>query len=415
VSPETPAYKADHLSSPAGSFFWTGVDPAGIAYNTTKVSAADAPKTWQDILNPRWKGSISCKISASGLQFVQWYTLRKLYGAGFWKEFAKQNPHAFDSRVQLFDRLAKGDDTITAIGEYPAYILFKDKGAKVEFVAPADGLPATPLIVGAVSKAPHPEAAKLFVDWAMSKRGQAWYQTNPNLYYGSVRTDAPPMRPGCGWVISSCSTRRLGRLRGEPRCLCQGMETHCSACERSSRAICEIANLRSADGWVWSCGRCGGTGPVPGLLSFQAALDVGDPQVRPPTAYGFDNFNGIFQYPQILLNTLTVSVAATVMALLFGFVMAWILTRTNVPGRYLFEQLMAVPYYLTPLLGGAGLEPARLARKRLHQPGLARHSAALAISSISIRRTESPGHGAVRGLRRIRHDSRCYEVDGPCA
>jgi iron(III) transport system permease protein len=89
----------------------------------------------------------------------------------------------------------------------------------------------------------------------------------------------------------------------------------------------------------------------PVFFLFQAALDVGDPQVRPPTAYGFDNFNGILQYPQILLNTLTVSVAATVMALMFGFVMAWILTRTNVPGRHLFEQLMAVPYYLTPLLG----------------------------------------------------------------
>jgi iron(III) transport system permease protein len=89
----------------------------------------------------------------------------------------------------------------------------------------------------------------------------------------------------------------------------------------------------------------------PVFFLLQAALDVGDPQVRPPTAYGFDNFNGIFQYPQILLNTLTVSAAATVMALVFGFVMAWILTRTNVPGRDLFEQLMAVPYYLTPLLG----------------------------------------------------------------
>jgi iron(III) transport system permease protein len=89
----------------------------------------------------------------------------------------------------------------------------------------------------------------------------------------------------------------------------------------------------------------------PVFFLLQAALDVGDPQVRPPTAYGFDNFNGIFQYPQILLNTLTVSVAATAMALAFGFVMAWILTRTNVPGRHLFEQLMAVPYYLTPLLG----------------------------------------------------------------
>jgi iron(III) transport system permease protein len=89
----------------------------------------------------------------------------------------------------------------------------------------------------------------------------------------------------------------------------------------------------------------------PVFFLLQAALDVGDPQVRPPTAYGFDNFNGILQYPQILLNTLTVSVAATVMSLVFGFVMAWILTRTNVPGRHLFEQLMAVPYYLTPLLG----------------------------------------------------------------
>jgi iron(III) transport system permease protein len=89
----------------------------------------------------------------------------------------------------------------------------------------------------------------------------------------------------------------------------------------------------------------------PVFFLLQAALDVGDPQVRPPTAYGFDNFNGILQYPQILLNTLTVSVAATVMALAFGFVMAWILTRTNVPGRHMFEQLMAVPYYLTPLLG----------------------------------------------------------------
>jgi iron(III) transport system permease protein len=89
----------------------------------------------------------------------------------------------------------------------------------------------------------------------------------------------------------------------------------------------------------------------PVFFLLQAAFDVGDPQVRPPTAYGFDNFDGILQYPQILLNTLTVSVAATAMALVFGFVMAWILTRTNVPGRHVFEQLMAVPYYLTPLLG----------------------------------------------------------------
>jgi iron(III) transport system permease protein len=89
--------------------------------------------------------------------------------------------------------------------------------------------------------------------------------------------------------------------------------------------------------------------PVAFLL--QAALNTGDPEARPPTAYGFDNFAGLLAYPQIILNTLTVSVAATVMALVLGFLMAWILTRTNVPGRRFFEQVMVVPYYLTPLLG----------------------------------------------------------------
>ena len=84
---------------------------------------------------------------------------------------------------------------------------------------------------------------------------------------------------------------------------------------------------------------------------LQAALNTGDPEARPPTEYGFDNFAGLLDYPQIILNTLTVSLAATVMALVLGFVMAWIITRTNVPGRRFFEQMMVVPYYLTPLLG----------------------------------------------------------------
>jgi iron(III) transport system permease protein len=89
----------------------------------------------------------------------------------------------------------------------------------------------------------------------------------------------------------------------------------------------------------------------PIFFLLQASLDVGDPEARPPTAYGFDNYATLFQYSQILLNTVLVSLAATVMALVFGFVIAWILSRTNVPGRRTFEQLMAIPYYVTPLLG----------------------------------------------------------------
>jgi iron(III) transport system substrate-binding protein len=47
-----------------------------------------------------------------------------------------------------------------------------------------------------VNRAPHPEAAKLFVDWALSKRGQAVYQNQKILLYGSLRTDAGSMPTG---------------------------------------------------------------------------------------------------------------------------------------------------------------------------------------------------------------------------
>src|SRR5271168_1685807 len=89
--------------------------------------------------------------------------------------------------------------------------------------------------------------------------------------------------------------------------------------------------------------------PVYYLL--QASLDVGDPDARPPTAYGLDNFAALPRYSEIMLNTVIVAFAATAMALVFGFLTAWILNRTNVPFRRTLEQAMAVPYYVTPLLG----------------------------------------------------------------
>ena len=89
----------------------------------------------------------------------------------------------------------------------------------------------------------------------------------------------------------------------------------------------------------------------PIFFLLQAALDVGDPDVRPPTAYGLGNFVAMWHYAAILGNTLVVSAAATAMAIIFGFVTAWILSRTDVPFRRTLEQLMAVPYYVTPLLG----------------------------------------------------------------
>lgn len=195
-SPQAKFYPKEAFGTGAGYYFYSGIDFVGIVYNSDKVTGADVPKGWKDLIKPRWRNVISAKQSTSGMQFVQWYELKRLYGDDYWKEFAKLRPHGFDSRAQLFERLAKGDEQATILGEWAGYQLVKDRGAPVVFVAPEDGCPATPLATGIVSKPAHPEAARLFLDWLMSPKGQTLYQSNKFLYYPSMRKDAPPMPGG---------------------------------------------------------------------------------------------------------------------------------------------------------------------------------------------------------------------------
>jgi iron(III) transport system substrate-binding protein len=196
ASPEYAAYKPEYQSTPAGYYGVPGVGFAGISFNKSKVKPEQAPKTWKDINNPMYRDGISVKLATSGMQHSQWYILRKMYGNDFWQEFAKQRPKGFDARAQLFDRLAKGEDRMCSLAEYAGYTLYQEKGADIDFVAPPEGMPAIAIYIGVVNKAPHPEAAKLFVDWALSKRGQQIYQNQKILLYASLRADTGPMPTG---------------------------------------------------------------------------------------------------------------------------------------------------------------------------------------------------------------------------
>jgi iron(III) transport system substrate-binding protein len=195
-SPQFAAYDTKYQSDPPGYWTWSGVTFAGIAYNTDRVKPGDAPKDWKDLLDPKWRNAISVKQATSGMQFAEWYIMRQMFGDDYWKQFAKQRPKGFDARAQLFDRLAKGDDKVCGLAEIAGYQLYHEKGAPIAFVAPPAGLPVTPTCAGVVSKAPHPEAAKLFIDWLLSPRGQAVTQGNEYLLYPSLRHDAPPLAGG---------------------------------------------------------------------------------------------------------------------------------------------------------------------------------------------------------------------------
>ncbi len=190
VSPQTAAYDAYFRSETPGLFTWYSLGVAGITYNTDAVAPADAPKTWKDLLNPKWRNVINFKDSASGLQGVQWFVLRQLYGDTFWKQMMEQKPRILPSTVQQYERVINREDTIIGLGQYSTYLEFKAKGAPLTFVVPTEGVVSTPAIVGMLEKAPHPEAAKLFIDWFLSPLGQA-VQTQLTFAY-SPRTDVPP-------------------------------------------------------------------------------------------------------------------------------------------------------------------------------------------------------------------------------
>jgi iron(III) transport system permease protein len=91
---------------------------------------------------------------------------------------------------------------------------------------------------------------------------------------------------------------------------------------------------------------------LPMIFLVEESLNTGDPMAFPPQEYGIKNYIAMFDEDfNVLVNTVVIALMATVMAILIGFTLAWILTRTNVPGRDKLERLMELPYYMTPLVG----------------------------------------------------------------
>jgi iron(III) transport system substrate-binding protein len=194
ISPEMTAFKKEYKSTPEGYWTWGSIIMAGLATNPKVVPTAEAPKKWEDLLDPKWKDGISVKVSNSGLQHGVWYTLKPILGDDYFKKFAEQKPRAFDSYVQQYGRLVDGQDKVIMGAQYSGYLEFKAKGAPLDFVFPATGAPAVPETYGIVADGPHPNAAQLFMDWFLSPIGQK--ALSEALLLHSPRDDVPPPAGG---------------------------------------------------------------------------------------------------------------------------------------------------------------------------------------------------------------------------
>jgi len=96
---------------------------------------------------------------------------------------------------------------------------------------------------------------------------------------------------------------------------------------------------------------CGVLVLYPMVYLVVLSVNVGDPLTFPPEELGIEHYQDLLESWQVIANTAFVACVATVLAILIGFLAAWALTRTQLPGVAWLERLMQLPYYMTPLVG----------------------------------------------------------------
>jgi iron(III) transport system substrate-binding protein len=157
------------------------------AYNSAIVAPADAPKTWNDMLDPKWKGKIGMpNIEAGGTAYSMYFFLRQRYGLAYWEKLAAQNVRIEPSAAPVLTDLSRGETSVALQG-LDSTLAGIGQGAPVKPVLPPEGVPAYTVSGGITVTAPHPHAAEVFLNWITSKRGSAAVAVRA---YGITR-DAP--------------------------------------------------------------------------------------------------------------------------------------------------------------------------------------------------------------------------------
>src|SRR5262245_21897391 len=189
-------YPAEHKDAD-GLFASYRVYLCVMARNTDLVKDADAPKSFKDLLDPKWAGQIvKAHPGYSGTILTATYQTARDVGWELYQKLAKQRVMQVQSASDPPKKLALGERAIMADGiEYGVFQL-KETGKPVDVIYPAEG---SPLIIGpngVLKNAPNPNAARLFQSFMLSAECQQF-----NVEFGGLRSahklvkDKPGRKP----------------------------------------------------------------------------------------------------------------------------------------------------------------------------------------------------------------------------
>jgi iron(III) transport system substrate-binding protein len=167
-----------------------------ISYNSKLLSSVDAPKTWKDLLDPKWKEKlVTAHPAYSGAVATYMLALVNLYGWDYFKQLAQNKPHLRQSVHDPAQVVAAGERIVGANGaEYFLYSQRK-KGNPIGIVYPQDGVPLVVSPSAITGSSPHPNAAKLFTDFIFSKDVQQFLADSEGLYVPHPEVTYPADKP----------------------------------------------------------------------------------------------------------------------------------------------------------------------------------------------------------------------------
>ena len=167
-----------------------------IAYNTKAVAAGDAPRTWKDLLDPKWKGKlVTAHPGYSGVIATHVLALVHLHGWEYFKQLAQNKLMLVQSAVDPGGVVASGERPVAANGGDYTFYQLKKQGNPVEIVFPKEGVPLVVSPSAIAAFAPHPNAAKLFTDFIFGRDVQQALADSEGLYTGHPGVKYPADRP----------------------------------------------------------------------------------------------------------------------------------------------------------------------------------------------------------------------------
>jgi len=165
-------YPAEH-KDPDGQFATFRAWLCVVGYNTGMVKAEEAPKSFNDLLDAKWKGKIvKAHPGYSGTIMTATFQMVRDIGWGYFEKLAQQNIMQVQSSADPPKKLALGERAVMADGNEYNMFQLKESHKPVEIVYPTEG---TPLIVGpngVLKAAPNPNAARLFQSFCFTPECQ---------------------------------------------------------------------------------------------------------------------------------------------------------------------------------------------------------------------------------------------------